>query len=138
MSLAVLAVQLVAPPRTAHSSTIWQVNISSFSFNPSYITINVGDSVRWVNSDGIMHSVVSNTNTADSWNSGGIPDGFNYTHVFNSVGRFDYYCDIHPQMMGTVVVQQPVPEFPGSFVFLTLAAAIAAGLLAERGLGRRA
>jgi plastocyanin len=138
LCMAVLAVQLVAFPQMAHSTTVRQVSISSGSFNPNNITVNVGDSVIWINSDGLLHSVVSNLNSADSWNSGGILDGFNYTHVFNMVGSFGYYCDIHPEMTGMVVVQQPTPEFPGIVAFLTLATAIAAGLLLERGLGRRA
>jgi plastocyanin len=136
MMLTVLAIQLVALPRTAHSSTVWQVDISGGTFNPNYITVNVGDSVTWTNNDGQVHSTVSNPSTTDSWNSGGIASGTNFTHVFNSIGRYTYYCDIHPEMTGTVVVQQPVPEFPGFLVFLTLATAIAAALFVERSLRR--
>jgi plastocyanin len=138
MSLAVLAVQLVALPRAAHSSTNWQVTITGDTFDPNYITVNVGDSVTWTNNGGGVHSTVADHGQADTWNSGGISDGNNYTYVFNIIGRFDYFCDIHPAMTGTVVVQQPVPEFPGILVFLTLATAIGAALLMERGLGRRA
>jgi plastocyanin len=138
MTIAVLAIQLVTLPPTAHSSTNWQVNIVGSTFNPFFITINTGDSVSWINNDGTVHSTVSNPGQGDSWNSGGMSGSTNYTHVFNVVGRFNYFCDIHPDMTGTVVVQQPVPEFPGSFVFLALAAAVAAALLAERSLARRA
>jgi plastocyanin len=138
MSLAVIAIQLVALPHTAHSSTNWQVTITGDTFDPNYITINVGDSVTWVNNGGGVHSTVANPGQADSWNSGGIADGNNYTYVFNTIGRFAYFCDIHPAMTGTVVVQQPVPEFPGFLVFLTLATAIVAAFLMERSLGRRA
>jgi plastocyanin len=137
LSVALLAVQLAAPPLAARSSTNWQVNIVGSTFNPFFLTINVGDSVTWINNDGTVHSTVSNPGQGDSWNSGGIGDGTNYTHVFNVIGRFNYFCDVHPEMTGTVVVQQPVPEFPGSIAFLVLAAAVAAALLVERGLARR-
>ena len=138
LSVAFLALQAVAPPFAAHSSTNWQVNIVGSTFNPFFLTINVGDSVTWINNDGTVHSTVSNPGQGDSWNSGGIGDGTNFTHVFNVIGRLTYFCDVHPEMTGTVVVQQPVPEFPGSFVFLALAAAVAAALFVGRVLERRA
>jgi plastocyanin len=137
LGVAVLTLQLLVPTLATHSATAWQVMILGDSFSPQDITVNVGDSVTWVNSAGAVHSTVSNSNPVDSWNSGGILDGFNYTHVFRSVGTFQYYCDIHPEMTGSVTVQQPVPEFSGPMALVTLTLAIAAAMFLERGPWRR-
>jgi hypothetical protein len=53
-------------------------------------------------------------------------------------GNFSYYCIYHPDMVGNVIVQAPVPEFPGVLVLATVGLAVMLGLAAERGfrLGR--
>src|SRR5512134_791702 len=55
------------------------VAISGFSFSPGSVTVAVGDTVTWTNSDAQAHS--------------------------STAGTFAYHCDFHPNMTGTVVVQ---------------------------------
>jgi hypothetical protein len=35
-----------------------------------------------------------------------------YLHVFDTIGRFEYYCTLHPNMVGTVVVTDSTGAAP--------------------------
>jgi len=86
-------------------------------FTPANLTIQVGDTVRWVwGSPG--HSVVSGTNgNADnrfcSPSDTGCDSpplsnrGATYEHTFAQAGTFPYYCSVHFSlgMTGTIKVQ---------------------------------
>jgi plastocyanin len=72
------------------------------AYAPSPLTVNVGATVAWTNSDSVAH-----TSTADggTWNSGTIAPGATFTRTFTSAGSFTYRCTIHPGMVGTITVQ---------------------------------
>jgi plastocyanin len=76
------------------------VAISGFTFSPSTVTINVGDSVTWTNSDAQAH-----TATGNGWDTGDLGNGESGSITFQSAGTFDYQCTIHPAMTGRVVVR---------------------------------
>src|SRR6185503_19560720 len=78
------------------------VLIQNFAFNPSSVTINVGDTVTWRQIDTTQH-----TSTSDSgiWNSGVLNQGQSFSHTFNTAGTFGYFCQPHPFMTGTITVQ---------------------------------
>ena len=76
-------------------------NLGDKAYEPSQIEIPVWGNVSWTNDDRIAHSVTAIEGEFDS----GImrPDEvFKYT--FDKVGGFDYYCMLHPSMIGRVVV----------------------------------
>src|ERR1051326_2963029 len=76
------------------------VNIGSFFFDPSSVTINVNDSVKWT-WIGNNHSTSSDTSV---WDSNVHNIGFTFTFVFTSGGNFPYSCSVHPFMTGSVTV----------------------------------
>ena len=79
------------------------VTISDLTFAPPSVTVSIGDTVTWTNSDPQTH-----TATADdgSWDAGNITgNGGTGAVVFTTAGSFAYHCTIHPTMTGTVVVQ---------------------------------
>src|SRR5215472_2186596 len=79
------------------------VNIEPSDFNPSVVSINVGDQVVWTwVSDN--HNTESDT---DLWDSPVENTGFVFTNVFTSAGSFPYFCVVHG-FTGEVDVQQPV------------------------------
>ena len=91
------------------SQTNHVVNTVANSFNPSNLTIAVGDTVTWINTGG-MHNVNGNQSTfannpASFGNSLG--SGWTYSHVFTIPGTYDYQCDPHAGMgmVGSVLVQ---------------------------------
>ena len=75
-------------------------NLTTTAYNPSPVTVAVGGSVTWTNSDTVTH-----TSTGSTWNSGGIAPGANYTMTCPTAGTFTYHCTLHPGMTGTVTVQ---------------------------------
>lgn len=78
------------------------VTIAELSFDPSSVTVTVGDSVTWSNQDGVPH-----TATADdgSFDTGNIAGGTTASVTFATAGTFTYICAIHRQMSGTIVVE---------------------------------
>jgi plastocyanin len=77
------------------------VSIANFSFNPSSLTVKVGDTVSWTNGSGTPHTV-----TADdgSFDSGTIQAGTPFQHTFSAAGTFTYHCTIHSSMKATIIV----------------------------------
>jgi plastocyanin len=75
---------------------------SNFNFNPDPVSVPVGGSVIWVNTDTMIH-----TATADngSFDTGNIPGGASSQPIkFNAAGSVPYHCTPHPFMTGTVIV----------------------------------
>ena len=77
------------------------VAISGFSFSPRTVTVNVGDSVTWTNSDAQTHTATSGS----AWDTGDIGNGESKSITMRRAGTFEYICAIHPTMTGTVVVR---------------------------------
>ena len=80
------------------------VSIGDNFFDPSSISINVGDTVVWTNNGALAH-----TTTSDDalWDSGVLNPGQSYQVTFSSAGTFDYHCWLHIGMTGSVTVNQP-------------------------------
>ena len=78
------------------------VTIDNFAFGPKELTIPVGTTVKWINHDDIPHSVV-NKDKAFRSKALDTDDAFSYT--FTSAGAFDYFCGLHPHMVGKVIVK---------------------------------
>jgi amicyanin len=78
------------------------VNISNFVYSPSPLTVKKGTKVIWINNDSVQHDVVSVL--GDTLKSPLLSQGQAFNFVFNDVGTYDYYCTIHPNMKGAVIV----------------------------------
>jgi plastocyanin len=73
---------------------------TAFGQNP--LTISVGTTISWLNGDNTTHTSVAD---GSQWSSGNIAPGGRFNFAFTSAGRFTYHCQIHPNMVGTIVVQ---------------------------------
>jgi LPXTG-motif cell wall-anchored protein len=98
-----------APEPVARAAAPGSVTIKDFSFEPSSITVNVGETVTWTNVGPTEHSA-----TADdgSFDTGVYPKGESRSHTFQSAGTFAYHCTPHPFMKGTVRVVAAGGEQP--------------------------
>ena len=119
-TLAAIVVALVALPG-AHAATvdirIQEVPASEggLQFVPRSVTIQVGDTVRWIDEAPASHTVTSTDSNAPPGQQ--TPDGrFDHTfdgsvgdtfeHRFDEPGSFPYYCRPHADwMFGTITVQ---------------------------------
>jgi plastocyanin len=79
------------------------ITIDNFTFTPPELTVVVGTTVKWVNHDDIPHSVVNKDKVFLSKAALDTDDSFSYT--FASAGTFDYFCGLHPHMVGKVIVK---------------------------------
>ena len=75
------------------------VRMLDFSFSPATITVNVGESVTWVNAGEEPHNAVG-----DAFSTALLDAGKSASKSFSSAGTFSYICTVHPQMKGTVKV----------------------------------
>ncbi len=76
------------------------VEIADFAFGPAEITIAVGGTVTWTNTDDQAHTATSSGN----FDTGSIdPDG-TASVTFDEPGTFTYICSFHPFMTGTITV----------------------------------
>jgi plastocyanin len=78
------------------------IKIDNFVFGPQEITVPVGTTVTWINSDDIPHTAVSTDGVFKS-KVMDTDDKFSYT--FTKAGTYSYYCSVHPKMTGQVVVK---------------------------------
>jgi plastocyanin len=78
-----------------------KVEIVDFAYDPDPVTIQAGGKVTWINRDSAPH-----TATADdgSFDTGDLEEGKLRSQSFKTPGSFSYYCEIHPDMTGTVEV----------------------------------
>jgi plastocyanin len=74
---------------------------------PSKISIEKGKQVTWVNEDSAFHSVTSGSYDSPTtlFDSGHLDPFELYSITFDESGIFDYFCTLHPWMMGQVVVE---------------------------------
>jgi len=78
------------------------VKIDNFVFGPQAITVPVGTTVTWTNSDDIPHTAVS---TDGVFKSKVMDTDEKFSYTFTKAGTYPYYCSVHPKMTGQVVVK---------------------------------
>jgi amicyanin len=78
------------------------VTIDNFTFTPPELTVAVGTTVKWVNHDDIPHVVV---NKDKAFRSKALDTDDSFSYTFTSAGTFDYFCALHPHMVGKVIVK---------------------------------
>jgi plastocyanin len=78
------------------------VTIDNFTFTPPDLTVAVGTTVKWVNHDDIPHTVVDKNK---AFRSKALDTDDAYSFTFASAGTFDYFCGLHPHMLGKIIVK---------------------------------
>jgi plastocyanin len=78
------------------------VLIDNLAFKPSSLTVQNGTMVTWMNNDGVDHTIVEDN---DLFSSGTLTNGQNFTYTFTTSGTYNYFCGIHPNMRGKIIVQ---------------------------------
>jgi plastocyanin len=108
-----------APPPTPTPADITIVQgastMTTGAFNPDTKTVSLSGgasvSVRWVNEDvsgsgygsaGVTHHIVSDD--GKSFDTGDLGGNQTSTKALTAAGTYTYHCAIHPNMVGSVVV----------------------------------
>jgi amicyanin len=79
------------------------VSIDNFTFTPPSLTVKAGTTVTWTNRDDIPHGIASSNNAFGKSKALDTDDSYSFT--FTTPGTYQYFCYVHPHMVGTVVVQ---------------------------------
>jgi plastocyanin len=59
--------------------------------------------VTWTNSDTAPHTATAQDR--EVLQSGTLNPGVSYSQIFDQPGTFDYFCEFHANMKGTIIVQ---------------------------------
>jgi len=77
------------------------VVIDNFAFAPTPLTVAQGTTVTWKNRDDIPHAISC---PALNLQSQVLETNDTFGHSFTQSGAFEYFCSIHPNMRGRIVV----------------------------------
>jgi plastocyanin len=90
-----------APAPSGEAVRSEKVVISGFQYDPETLTIQAGGKVTWQNEDSAEHTA---TLDDGSFTTGALAEGKLKSESFKTPGTYTYFCEIHPQMKGTVEV----------------------------------
>jgi plastocyanin len=100
LSALLLALVALSPAQGAGTAT-FKITITKAGFNPSAVTIGLGDTVTWTNTDTSPHQVDSNR---AGFTSPLLNPGASYSFVYNTAGKFAYSDAVVKRLKGSVTV----------------------------------
>jgi plastocyanin len=66
------------------------------------VEVRLGTTVTWTNRDSVPHTATARDG---QWKSGRLSQGQSFSHTFSQAGNFEYFCEVHPSMVGRVTVR---------------------------------
>ena len=103
--VAAAALALAVPASSFAATTT--VKITATAFSPQTVTVELGDTVKWVNSDNANHQVVADNG---AFASPILRPNETYSFTSKAAGKFPYHDALHPAIKGTVTVKGPPPS----------------------------
>ena len=101
MALSVVMLTAAAYALAAAQATV-EITIDGYSFTPATTTIEPGTLVEWINRDDSPHTIVAQSL---AFRSKALDTNDRFSHRFVEPGVIDYFCSLHPHMMGKVIVR---------------------------------
>ena len=78
----------------------------AFTFDPTQLSVDRGTAVTWTNTDMITHTVTSGAPGSPTGKfDKQVEAGGTFTFTFADAGTYEFFCNIHRSMNGTVVVK---------------------------------
>ncbi len=79
------------------------------------VTLGVDNRVVWLSEDPILHTVTADPGSAEDFAEGAsrsnwLDGGEEWEFIFTSPGEYNYHCEPHPWMRGTIFVVGPAAE----------------------------
>jgi 3',5'-cyclic-AMP phosphodiesterase len=79
-----------------------EIGIDNFSFTPTVLTVKPGTTVTFINKDDVPHLIV---NTQNRFKASPILDtDQRFSATLTKPGTYDYFCSLHPMMVGKIIV----------------------------------
>jgi plastocyanin len=83
------------------------VDLGANAFGDHPLLIFKGERLRWVNIDATEHNLVADTASLPEFvTTGALAPGGERTFTMTTLGTTPFHCTIHPQMTGTLIVQE--------------------------------
>jgi plastocyanin len=79
------------------------VLIDQFLFQPSVVTVRIGETVEWKNAGSVSHTATSTD--GKTFDSASIAPARSWRLKAVKKGTFNYVCTLHPNMKGKLIVQ---------------------------------
>ncbi|MFF5519767.1 cupredoxin domain-containing protein [Streptomyces coeruleorubidus] len=93
-----------AEAQPAAAKADYQVDIMGNEFGDGkQLVVEVGQTVQWTNHDSVPHTVTT-TKAPVKFDSGTLEQGDSWSYTFSKAGTYEYYCAVHPDMVGSVKV----------------------------------
>jgi plastocyanin len=86
---------------SAHAAVI-QIKIENLAFAPAQISAQVGDTIEWTNADFVAHTATARDGAWEVM----LPPNARRSVVLKTAGTIDYYCRLHPNMTGKIMVSK--------------------------------
>lgn len=80
------------------------VDIADFAYDPDPVTVPVGGTVVWTNQDPVPHTATA-LEDRDVLQTGRLNQGEGFDQTFDAAGTYEYFCEYHADMRGTIVVE---------------------------------
>ena len=79
-------------------------------YDPDVGTLEKGSVIQWTNDDEVMHTVTSSLDFGETFDSGLLDAGEKFLLDSNqlSIGSYEYMCIVHPWMVASIVIEEPV------------------------------
>lgn len=81
------------------------VRIDNFNFTPPTLVVAPGTTVTWTNADDSPHTVREKDG---KFKSAALDTDDTFSQTFTAPGEYEYFCSIHPRMVGKIVVKPAV------------------------------
>lgn len=82
-----------------------EVGMKDIQYVPKAVTVKAGGTVKWTNSDSVTHTVTKKSGPGQKFDSRNMQVGDTFEQKFDTPGKVDYLCTIHPNQTGTVTVE---------------------------------
>ena len=86
-------------------------SLTDNAFQPNPVQVSIGTTATWTNDDSQPHTVTSGVNGQPDGRFDSSPNfnpllnsGQTFEHTFTEAGEYPYFCQLHPNMVGTVQV----------------------------------
>lgn len=104
--LACSAATPAAPSGTSAAGSSSGVTIQGFAFSPATLSVAKGARVTFTNKDSAGHTVTSGKDRAkDGVFDQAVAGNSEAAIAFDRVGTFEYFCQLHGSMKGTITVK---------------------------------
>jgi plastocyanin len=78
------------------------VKIDNFNFTPPTLVVAAGTTVTWTNADDSPHTV---REKEGKFKSAALDTDDTFSQTFAAPGEYQYFCSIHPRMVGQIIVK---------------------------------